>query len=138
MHAAQAAGGEYVDPGAMREQRRRRHRGPPVQSLRRRDRQVADTKLDDRDVLGTEHADLLFRQTDRRRAVDNPDGRGQHPGIAQTFLGLEGDLDVAWPGEAVCEDRRFERHDRPSGRDRFAHVVRDADRFAHTTDDNAA
>ena len=107
----------------------------------------SDRSLDDRggevarpDLarVGSEAAELLFREADPELPVEDADRRRHGPGVADAPLALEPDLDPFARRKAVRDERRLERDHGPPVRQRVPDLVRNPDRFVHGIEPSCA
>ncbi len=117
VHAAEAAGREHVDAYLCGQMGRRRDSCRAMAGARCHGRQVARTHLDDLVAAGDLRQRVVV-QPDARGTRHERDRRRDRAGGPHGVLDLACDAQVVGARQAVADDRRLERDDRPAGRQR--------------------
>ena len=127
MDAADAARREDADPGRRGGDHRGRHRRRRPAALGQRHREARPGGLADRAGRGRrERLERRRIQPDEEPPVVDRDGRRDGAiGLADGGLGCRGDLEVLRVRQAVADERRFERDDRPALGQRGGDLGRD-------------
>ena len=126
--AAEAARAHEADPDDPAGGERAADRRRADDALRDRRREVARADLA---RVGGEAAELVLRQADAQRSVQDADRRGHAARCPHAPLALETDLDAFAGREAVRDERRLERDHRSPVCERVADLVRDLEQIHH-------
>ncbi len=132
MHAADAARRKDADTGAMRQQRRRRYRRPAVDAAHADQRQVPHAHLE-RGRVCRQRLYLRVTQSHPHRAAPYPDDGGDSARGPNRLRHPPGDVDVGGIGEAVRDQRGFQRDDRLPGVKRLLNLQCDSEITHHST-----
>ena len=124
MHAAEAAGAHEADPGAAADRERAADGRRADRALHRAGGEVARAGLA---RVGAEAPELVLGEPDHDAAVEHADRRRHGAGLADAPLRLEPDLDALARREAVRDERRLQRDDRPAGAERDGDLLADLD-----------
>ena len=88
--------------------------------------------------VGVEARELVLRQADPDRAVEDADRRRHRARLAHAPLALEPDRDALAGREAVGDERRLERDDGAALAERGRHFLGDGDELLHGIDPSCA
>ncbi len=121
MHATNTARRKDANAGAVRQQRRRRHRRPTVDTTHANQWQIAHAHLE-RGCVRRQRFHLRVTQAHARRAAPYSDDGGHSAFHADRLCHPPGNIDVGGIGEPVRDQRGFQRHHRPSGINRLLNL----------------
>jgi hypothetical protein len=122
VHAAEAAGGEDADPGALGQVGGRGDRRRPMAATRDDRREIAHAALG-HVVVGGQRGERRVVESDPDLAAQHGD-RGRHGAVfAHRRLDLPRDPQVVRPRQPVGDDRALERDHRPPVLERLPDLV---------------
>eukprot|EP00962_Isochrysis_galbana_P021416 scaffold6319_cov107-Isochrysis_galbana.AAC.9 len=123
VHATHTARHEDVDLGAVGEQHRGRDGGRAVASAGNHGSKVAARALGNSSGAQLRQPLELRRcQPNQAHAIEHGDGGRQGASVTDHLLYFPSGAEIVRIGHAVCDDRRFERHDRTARRNCGSHL----------------